>query len=72
MKIIICWIKEAWRTLTTQEPFSGHDFVVTELHENCQVEISECEHCGKIDISWCKGDSVMAQRIRSSNKNDTL
>jgi hypothetical protein len=53
---IICWLKGIWRSLPNimqgDYPIDGCDYVEKEKHENCTVEISECEHCGKVDITW--------------------
>lgn len=56
---IICFFKTIWRSLgrgmnlfLDGTPISGHDYIDTEIHENCQVTISKCEICGDIDISW--------------------
>ena|GEM_PF-6716786 len=54
--IIICWLKEFWRTITSSVSISGHDFVEIEKHENCKVYVCECKKCGKIDISWSKNN----------------
>lgn len=55
MEQIICWLKGIWWSAEGW-PFgfkvSGHVFKTLEEHENCKVFISECEDCGKIDISW--------------------
>ena len=32
----------------------GCDFVEKEVHENVQVTVCECEHCGKVDVSWSR------------------
>lgn len=57
---IDCLGKTIWRTIrrfvktldtTTVE---GHNYEVTEKHENVTVEISVCKHCGKVDIGWWK------------------
>ena len=72
MNKLVCWIKTTYHSLSwgwpfTEEYFSGHTFVDEEVHENCQVTISRCEHCGKLDISWCRGDSREAMQTRIKN-----
>ena len=43
-----------WTLMGSGYPLSGHNWVDIEEHENCKVTVSECEICGKIDISWTK------------------
>ena len=35
-------------------PVSGHEWVDTEEHHNVTVTVSECELCGKVDLTWKK------------------
>ena len=53
---IICFVKSIYRSIPNLfsglSPFSGHDYIDIEEHENVKVTISECQCCGKIDISW--------------------
>jgi hypothetical protein len=57
---LICWLKGIWRSipnaLSGDYPIDGCDYVDIEEHQNCEVTVSKCEHCGKIDISWRKFD----------------
>ena len=53
-----CFLKGIWRSLKATFRsgnicnIDGCDYVETETHENVTVIISECEHCGKVDVSW--------------------
>jgi len=55
-----CWLKGIWHSLftllTSGDSVSGHNWIDIEEHQNCRVVISQCEICGKIDISWSKKD----------------
>ena len=31
---------------------SPHNFILSEVHENCKVEILKCQTCGEISIGW--------------------
>lgn len=58
MKKLDCWLKGILRSLPQwlngNYPISGHLFLDKEEHSNCKVVVSECEHCGKVDISWSR------------------
>jgi len=62
MNIIICWLKEIWRSIPQwidgSYGISGHLYVDKEYHTGCNVTISECEECGKISITWSGGKEV--------------
>lgn len=62
MNKLICWLKEIWRSIPQwidgNYPISGHLFVDEEYHTGCNVTISRCEVCGKLDISWSGGKEV--------------
>jgi len=52
---IICWLKGLLRSF----PFdgyqvSGHSHVEKEVHKNVTVFVTECETCGKTEITWSK------------------
>lgn len=68
MNKVICWLRGLWYSFPFDGiPISGHCFVDTEVHENCQVTVGYCETCGEVDISWAKGNSMEAQSIRTHN-----
>lgn len=59
----LCLLSSLWRSLIYPGTLwrsgirsSGHSFKLTETHHNCTVYIGRCHHCGKVDISWQKGD----------------
>lgn len=53
-----CWLKGIWDSILTLigtgYPMSGHDWVEKEIHQNTTVVITQCEKCGKEEISWHK------------------
>lgn len=57
-----CWIKYLWRSiwsvLRTGFPMDGHNYQDIEYHRGCDVCVSKCEICGKIDIGWGGGKEI--------------
>ena len=54
MKKIICWLKNIYENIINWDlPFeldAGHEWVETEVHNNCKVSVMRCERCGKFHI----------------------
>lgn len=50
----ICWFRDIWRTVKSGMNVSGCDFIQSEVHERCRVEVLRCETCGKVSIAWSK------------------
>lgn len=62
-----CWLRGLWRSLPfffTGYSMSGHNLIDTEKHENCTVEISYCETCGKMEMSWHKKPPLIKQTFQ--------
>lgn len=62
---MLCKIRQLWRTtkyfLLTGDArtmVSGCILNNHEMHENCTVYVSYCEHCGKSSIMWKHGGKV--------------
>ena len=54
---IDCFFVGLWETLRhwfrrNKETVSGHTFVDAQVYRNCAVIVTNCEDCGKIDITW--------------------
>ena len=63
MEKIICFLNGIWQSLLHQlnggeHAISGHLFVDKEYHKGCDVIISRCETCNKLDITWQGGQEV--------------
>lgn len=56
--IWLCWWRRFWYSLTTGLNVDGHFYKDDEVHKNCEVTISYCEICGKMNISWAKNNGL--------------
>ena len=50
---IICFIKGIWRSLTTFNIVSGHDYI--EIYDNKDLQILKCEKCNHLSVGF-KGE----------------
>lgn len=33
-------------------PISGHEYRISEQHDDCHVDVMRCEKCGSVIIGW--------------------
>ena len=59
-------VKYFLKTGDVKNYVGGCTYVAKEVHDNVSVCISECENCGKLDISWSKSNKLGFQEARES------